>query len=262
LLTIYKSKILKIYIYIMTTPFWSNDPSIIFNKDSMLQVWPTANLTFEGKLNAISRTVIVLSFLGFLFTRKAHFLIIGAITLAIIVSLYKFRKEKIVKDLTQNIEGFQVGGSNQPREFIASSLKTTNPVTLETLLRSDFHPTTKKNPFGNVLLTDIMDQPDRQAAAPSFNPDVYDDINSAVKKQTQMLNPSIINTNKQLYGDLYDSYTLDNSMMRFYSTANTRVTSDQGSFSQYLYGNMYSGKESTPEGAMMRVKDNVRYINL
>jgi hypothetical protein len=244
----------------MTTPFWSNDPTIIFNKDSMLQLWPTANLTFEGKLNAISRIVIVLSFLGFLFTRKAHFLIIGAITLAIIVSLYKFRKEKIVKNLTQEKEGFQVGGSNQPRDFIASSLNTTNPVTLETLLRSDFHPTTKKNPFGNVLLTDIMDQPDRKAAAPSFNPDVYDDINAVTKRQTQMLNPGIINTNKQLYGDLYDSYTLDKSMISFYSTANTRVTSDQNSFAKWLYGNMPSGKESDPSSAMQRVKDNYRYI--
>ena len=244
----------------MTTPFWSNDPTIIFNKDSMLQLWPTANLTFEGKLNAISRIVIVLSFLGFLFTRKVHFLIIGAITLAIIVSLYKFRKEKIVKTLTQEVEGFQVGGSNQPRGSIASSLNTTNPVTLETLLRSDFHPTTKKNPMGNVLLTDIMDTPNRLAAAPSFNPDVYEDIDKAVKKQSQMLNPGIINTNKQLYGDLYENYQLDNSMMRFYSTANSRVENDQGAFSQWLYGNMPSGKSSGPDGAFARTQDNYRYV--
>ena len=245
----------------MTTPFWSNDPTIIFNKDSMLQLWPTSNLSFEAKLNAISRIVIILSLLGFLFTKKTHFLIIGVLTLAIIISLYKFRKEKIVKALTQqDMEGFQVNNPKGLIGAIASSPTTTNPVTLETLLRSDFHPTTKKNPFGNVLLTDIMDQPNRKAAAPSFNPDVYDDINSATKKQTQMLNPGIINTNKQLYGDLKDNYDLDNSMMRFYSTANTRVTSDQGAYADYLYGGMYSAKESTPEGAMMRVKDNYRYI--
>lgn len=238
----------------MTTPFWFNDPTIIFNKDSIFQLWPTSTLSFEAKLNAISRTVIILSVLGFLFTRKTHFFIIGIITLAIIVSLYKFRKNNIVKNLVKQEEGFQVQGSDY------SSLMTTNPVTLETVLRSDFHPTTKKNPFGNVLLTDIMDQPDRKAAAPSFNPDVYDEINSSVKKQTQMLNPGIINTNKQLYGDLKDNYDLDKSMMRFYSTANTRVDSDQGAYANYLYGGMYSAKESTPEGAMMRVKDNVRYI--
>ena len=238
----------------MTTPFWFNDPTIIFNKDSMLQLWPTSGLTFEEKMNAISRTVIVLSILGFLFTRKTHFFIIGLITLAIIVSLYKFRKNNIVKNLVKQEEGFK--NNNQK----SSSSMTTNPVTLETILRSDFHPTTNKNPFGNVLLTDIMDEPDRKAAAPSFNPDVYEDINSAVKKQTQMLNPGIINTNKQLYGDLKDNYDLDKSMMRFYSTANTRVTNDQGAYGDYLYGSMYSAKESTPEGAMMRVKDNNRYI--
>lgn len=250
----------------MTTPFWSNDPTILFNKDSILQLWPTADLTFEAKLNAISRIVIVLSLLGFLFTKKQNFIIIGLITLAIVFSLYKLRKDKIVQGLTQQVEGFQVQGSKRAKDFnrgsVESSSLTTNPITLETLLRSEFHPTTKKNPFGNVLLTDIGDHPDRKAAAPSFNPDVYDDINSAVKKQTQMLNPGIKNTNKQLYNDLKDNYDLDKSMMRFYATANTKICNDQGAFSQYLYSNMYSGKESTPEGAMMRVKDNVRYINL
>ena len=250
----------------MTTPFWSNDPTILFNKDSILQLWPTADLTFEAKLNAISRIVIVLSLLGFLFTKKQNFIIIGLITLAIVFSLYKLRKDKIVQGLTQQVEGFQVQGSKRAKDFnrgsVESSSLTTNPITLETLLRSEFHPTTKKNPFGNVLLTDIGDHPDRKAAAPSFNPDVYDDIMSATKKTTQMLNPGIKNTNKQLYGDLKDNYDLDKSMMRFYATANTKICNDQGAFSQYLYSNMYSGKESTPEGAMMRVKDNVRYINL
>jgi hypothetical protein len=244
----------------MTTPFWFNDPTILLNKNNMLQIWPTQNMTFEAKLNAISRVVIILSVLGFLFTRKTNFLVIGVITLAIIYSLYKLRKQDLVSSLVRK-EGFKMTNPNPlPIGAVSSSETTTNPVTLETLLRSDFHPTTKKNPFGNVLLTDIGDTPDRKSAAPSFNPDVYEDINSAVKKQTQMLNPSIKNTNKQLYGDLYDNYSLDKSMMRFYATANTKICNDQGAFSQYLYGDMYSGKESTPEGAMMRVKDNVRYL--
>ena len=156
------------------------------------------------------------------------------------------------QDLTQNKNNKQ-GKKITPTSF------TTNPITLESVLRSEFHPTTKQNPFGNVLLTDIMDDPERKAAAPSFNPDVYEDITSAVKKQTQMLNPTINSTNKQLYGDLKDNYDLDNSMMRFYSTANSRVTNDQGSFGTFLYGNMPSAKEDTPEGNLQRYKDNYRY---
>jgi hypothetical protein len=242
----------------MTTPFWSNDPTILFNKDSISQLWPTQQMTFEAKLNAISRIIIVMSLLGFLFTRNINILVIGVVTLAIIFTLYRLRKQKLVNSLIKK-EGFTVNSSTQPVPLSQNQM-TTNPVTLETVLRSNFHPTTKKNPFGNVLLTDIMDTPNRPAAAPSFNPDVYDDIDSAVKKQTQMLYPGIINTTKQIYGDLKDNYDLDNSMMRFYSTANTRVCNDQGAYGEYLYGNMPSGKSSGPDGAFARVQDNYRYI--
>jgi hypothetical protein len=240
----------------MTTPFWFNDPIILLNKESILEIWPRQQMNFEAKLNAISRLVIFMSLLGFIFTRNSNLIIIGIVTLAIIFTLYKLRKQSIVKFK----EGFSVNSSIQPSALSPAPM-TTNPVTLESVLRTEFHPTTKKNPFGNVLLTDIADNPNRKAAAPSFNPDVYDEITSSVKKQTQMLNPDIINTNKQLYGDLYDSYTLDNSMMRFYSTANSKVANDQNAYAMYLYGAMYSSKEDTPEGALMRQKDSWQWIN-
>ena len=238
----------------MTNTFWSNDPTILFNKNYILQLWPTQQMSFEAKLNAISRIVIFMSVLGFLLTRNWNLLVIGTITLAIIFSIYKFRKQAIISSLVKNKEGFINNNNN-------GNAMTTNPVTLDTILRKDFHPTTKKNPFGNVLLTDIVDDPDRKAAAPSFNPDVHDDINKMAKKQTQMLYPGIKNTNKQLYGDLYSNFEFDTYMMqRFYSTANTKVCNDQGAYGKWLYGSMYSGKEDTPQGAWMRDKDNLRYI--
>lgn len=233
----------------MSTPFWANNPTILFKKEYILQLWPTQKMSFEEKMNSISRLVIAIAILAFLLTKKLNFIIILLVSLALLYSLYKLRKQKIVNSMIKNKEGFKVQEGKKE-------------IPLSELLRNDFYPTTKQNPMGNVLLTDIMDDPDRKAAAPSFNPDVYDDINNATKKQTQMLNPTIINTNKQLYGDLYDNYQFDTQMMqRFYTTANSRVTNDSGAFQQYLYGSMYSGKESTPEGAMMRVKDNFRYIN-
>jgi Family of unknown function (DUF5762) len=244
----------------MTTPFWSNDPTIIFNKESITQLWPLQKMTFEEKLNAISRLVILMSLLGFLFTRNGNLIIIALITLAIIFSLYKLRKQKIVRSLLQTKEGFAANTNTMPPALTQNSI-TTNPVTLESVLRTNFHPTTKKNPFGNVLLTDIMDEPDRRSAAPSFNPDVYDDITKVTKKQTQMLYPDIKNTNKQLYGDLYDNYQFDTEMMqRFYSMPNTRVANDQGAFGSWLYGNMPSGKSSGPDGAFARTQDNWRWI--
>ena len=204
-------------------------------------------------MNAITRLVFVLSLLGFLLTRNLTFVVIGLATMAVIYWMYHRRKQVIVESLKKT-EGFQVLPMPAEEKMI------TNPVTLESVLESNYHANTKKNPFANVLLTDIGDNPERNSAPPSFNPEVTEKINREVKKQTQMLNPDIINTAKQIYGDLKDNYDLDQSMRRFYSTANTRVTNDANSFANWLYGDMYSAKESSPEGAVMRVKDNVRYL--
>jgi len=78
----------------------------------------------------------------------------------------------------------------------------------------------------------------------------------------QMMNPGIKNTSKQLFGDLWQQFELDQSSRQFYSTPNTRVTNDQGAYAQYLYNDLkYSSKESTPEGAIARVKDSWQWIN-
>jgi len=109
-------------------------------------------------------------------------------------------------------------------------------------------------------LTQINDEPERKAAPPAFNVDCDQDITKNVKRAVQMMNPGIKNTNKQLFGDLYQNFELDNCLRVFNSTPNTRVANDQGAYAQFLYNNLkYSGKESTPEGAIARVQDNYRY---
>jgi hypothetical protein len=111
------------------------------------------------------------------------------------------------------------------------------------------------------LLTQINDEPDRKAAPPAFNPDCDEDITKNVKRAVQMMNPGIKNTNKQLFGDLWQQFQLDQSNRVFYSTPNSKICNDQGAYAQYLYNNMkYSGKLSTPEGAIARVQDNWRWI--
>ena len=158
-------------------------------------------------------------------------------------------------------EGFVVEGNEVTGLFDKNTKTITNPVTLESVISNEFKDGNKTNPFSNVLLTDIMDDPNRKAAPPSFNPQVEEDITKNVKKAVQYMNPGIKNTNKQLYGDLWNNFELDQSNRLFYSTANTRVTNDQGAFAQFLYNDLkYSGKESTPEGAIARVQDNYRYI--
>jgi hypothetical protein len=236
-------------------PFWSDDPSILLNKAALSELWPSPKMTFEQKLNAISRLVIALTVLGFIFTMSTKVLLVGVVTVVIIFIMYKTRKQKVTSKLLKQTSLVKEGFSSP----VVSGGHLTNPVTLEVYKKTDFVPSTKTNPFGNVLLTDIGDNPDRKSAAPAFNPEIYEDITSSTKKMVQRLNPSINNTNKQLFGDLGEEFYLDQSNRNFYATANTRVANDQGAFADFLYGTMPSSKDSNALGAIQRVKDSYRY---
>jgi hypothetical protein len=244
----------------MTIQFWTNEPTILFNKEYIFELWPTTNMCYEQKLNAISRLIILITILGYILTMSQRVLVIGFITLIGIFILFNMRKQKITKDIIN--EGFLNSIEvNKDSEFDKNNNSSyINPVTLDNVLKSEFKEGTKKNPFSNVLLTQINDEPDRKSAPPSFNVSVDEDITKNVKRAVQMLNPGIKNTNKQLYGDLWQQFELDQSNRAFFSTANTRVENDQSAYAQYLYNDLkYSAKESTPEGAIARVQDNYRY---
>lgn len=242
----------------MAIQFWTNNPIILFDNKFIFELWPTINMCYEQKLNAISRFIILLSILGYILTLSKKILAVGVITLLMIYILYSTRKQKLTKEMLEN---FDVQGNEVTRMFDNKPKSYVNPVTLDTVLSTDFKEGHHKNPFSNVLLTEIHDNPDRKAAPPAFNGDVDEDITKLVKKSVQMMNPGIKNTNKQIFGDLWEQFQLDQSNRAFYSTPNTRVMNDQGAYSQYLYNNMkYSAKEDTPEGAIARVQDNYRYI--
>ena len=241
----------------MTIQFWSNEPTILFNKNHIFELWPTNEMSYNQKLNAISRLIILITILGYISTMSLRVLIIGLLTLAVIFILYTMRKQKITKEFIN--EGFKVEG-NEVTGLFDKSKQIVNPVTLESILKTEFKEGTKKNPFSNVLLTQINDDPQRKSAPPAFNVDVEEDITKNVKRLVQSVNPGIDNTNKQLYSSLWDKFELDQSNRVFYSTANTRVEpGDQSSFSQFLYGEMPSGKESNAAGSFSRVQDNYRY---
>lgn len=231
----------------MAIKVWFDDPTILFNKDSIFELWPTMDMCYEQKINAITRLVILITILGYILTTSQRIVAVGVLTLVVIYVLFKSRKQKITNDMIN--EGF----TNSMVEV------TGEPVPLDAVLKTEFKQGSKKNPFSNVLLTQIGDEPDRKSAPPSFNVDVDEDITKNIKRAVQMMNPGIKNTSKQLFGDLYQEQQLDNFSRQLYSTPNSRVENDGISYAKFLYGDMPSAKESTPEGNMQRVKDNYRY---
>ena len=192
----------------MVSTFWLDNPSILFNKKKIMEVWPQSKHSMADKLNAISRLVIMLTLLGYLFTRSMKLLATGAITLVVIVILYKSQKQKRKLNRKMLKEGF------------------TSPE-LYQKVKSSFVKPTKQNPLMNVLLPEIQYNPQRKPASPAFNPVVEKQINEKT-------------ADPRLFLDLGDNIAFDQSMRNFYATANTTIPNDQTAFAEYCYGSMPS----------------------
>ena len=243
----------------MASQFWFSNPTILFNKEYMFDLFPKSDMYYEEKINAISRLIIIVTILGYILTSSKRVIMVGIATLFGIVILFKIRKQKITKNVLEN---FDVNGNKNANFVKNKSNSIINPVSLDSFLKTEFKEGDKRNPFSNLLLTQINDDPERKSAPPSFNVDVDVDITKNVKKAVQMMNPGIKNTAKQLFGDIWQQFELDQSNRQFYSTANSRVANDQGAYAQFLYSDLkYSGKESTPEGAIARIQNNYQWIN-
>ena len=192
----------------MVSVFWLDNPSILFNKKKITELWPQSEYSLECKLNAITRLVILLTILGYLFTRNMKILVTGIITIGVVVILYKtqHKKKKLNKKMLK--EGF------------------TSPELYEKV-KSSFMKPTQKNPLMNVLLPEIQYNPQRKPAAPAFNPTVEKNINKKV-------------ADPRLFLDLGDNIAFDQSMRNFYATANTTIPNDQKAFAEYCYGSIPS----------------------
>ena len=205
----------------MTNQFWLSDPTILLNKQHILELWPNKNMDKHDKLNAISRLIILLTILGFLYTREFKMLITGLITLVVIVLVNKIQAKPIKKVVTT--EAFTDGN-------------------LYELVKDNFSEPVKNNPLMNVMLTDIHDNPQKKPAAPTYNPVVTENINNATKKMVSdnFDDPTI---EDRLFKDLGDNFSFDQSMRTWYATPNTQVPNDQKKFAEFCYGGMTSCKE-------------------
>jgi len=224
----------------MSMPLWTNEPTILFHKDYILELWPFENLSHTQKINAITRMIIILAIIGLIVTNSYYIVVVALIALLAILFLSKTKEEPTNKKC--NIETFM-------------NNTYVHPETKKVALKSDFEKGTKQNPFGNVLLTDINDNPEKKSAPPSFIKEVGESIKQNIEQMVLENNPHM----KDKQENLWDQFEGDRANHAFYSTANTRVDNDQGSYAEFLYGNMHSSKESNVNGALMRTKNNSRY---
>lgn len=241
-----------------STPFWINDPTVLFKREEMMDIWPAPLMSIEQKMNAISRIVILLSILGFLITKNVNIIFTGAVTLAIFVMMYKLQHQEEYDAKNGSSNGNKNGNNNGKKEGFINSKFSNDPTKNQLeqskysksrgILKPNMTTPTVANPMMNVLLTEIAYNPERNQAAPAYNPKIEKEINHTTEVATVLdFEPRNMTEaeklRKKLFADLGDKYEFDDSMRSFYTNPNTTIPNDQKGFAEFCYGSMISCKE-------------------
>jgi len=219
-------------------PFWSENPNILFQREYSMEFFPIETMTYEQKLNAITRTILLLTILGFLVSQNARIFLVSGITVFAIFILHHYHgKEKSKANekklsVPETMENFQTATmdylSNKNIDVSASDI---------------FMPPDSSNPFSNVMIPDYEYNPEKKPAMPSFNPNVNQEILTQAKQLVVEANPDQPDIADKLFKDLGEQLVFEQSMRQFNSNPSTTIPNDQGAFADFCYGSMVSCKE-------------------
>lgn len=218
-------------------PFWSEDPNVLFQQEYIFEFFPIESMTYEQKLNAVSRTVIVLTIVSYVYTQSSNLVAISAITMFAIFLLFFSHQQTAKKvQFDDDKEGFDTNGI--PNPAIAYLKESGIPV------RNDLFANPQSgNPFSNVLIPEYSSNPNRLPAPPAYTENSSEAILAKAKQMVVEANPDQPNIADKLFNDLGDELVFEQSMRPFYSTANSTIPNDQSAFADFCYGSMVSCKE-------------------
>lgn len=210
----------------MVSIFWTDNPNILLTDPFCL--FPSQKLSLEGQLNAISRSIIIISFLGYLYSRKLQILVV-AITL--LFSIYIFYNHKRGDNLDPLLESFISPGT----EICNRNNKR----------KVSFQPPSATNPLGNVMLNDLEESSVRVKlpAVSAANHDNSVRINMATQDAIQQLNPTHDGISNKLFASLGDQFSFEGSMRSFYAMPCTTIPNDRKGFADFCFGRENSGKD-------------------
>ena len=210
------------------TSVWYDDVTILWRDWTSLI--PKPNDTPEERTNALVRLSAALSVAAALYTRKAAYLSYGMLSIALTTFVHS----------RSALTGPSLHGTPIDRRRTASAATASAVVAASTLAdvqKKRGEPisapgcvaSTPENPFGNLLLTDITDRPDRPAAC------AYDAMKDDVEK----------NFERGLFLNSTDIFKKENSQRQYYTMPVSTTVPDTYAFAQFLYGNSKNCK-STP----------------
>ena len=195
----------------MFTKFWTKDINILYNRNHILEIFPSSSFDIIRKLNAIFRFSIYYSLLVFLYNRNNTNVFYIPIVVGILTYVVYKKNNSIQVDdaLIQSING--------------------DKESVQDMGKSCRIPT-KDNPFMNPELSDFGNNVEVKESCTSFD-------NKGVQKKIDEY------FDEGVFKEFSDIFNNKNSQRQFFTVPGRDVPNDQGSFAQWLYGSPPTCKE-------------------
>jgi len=207
-------------------PFWAVDPNVLLRPDYLTEIFPSSDMSLSRKMNAVTRMVVYITILLFIYTRNIRTIIVSALTVGAIFLMYR------QKSGDSTLEKF---GSKVVRDSLAEQ---------DISIPDDvFDQPSPENPFSNVLMNDYDFNVNKKPAPPMYNKAVSESVLSQAKQLVRESNPGNPDIADKLFNDLGEQYSFERSMQPFYSMPNTTIPNDQKGFAEFCFGSMISCKE-------------------
>jgi Family of unknown function (DUF5762) len=221
-------------------PFWSENPNVLLDKDTMLEFYPMDSMTFNQKLNAVTRMILLITILMICFVRNIpRILFLSVLSLAAIWGMHQFYASR------EGMESGNIYGSLDTSSVNEFS-KLASDINLSSALYQQPSP---NNPFSNVLVSDYDDNPQKLPAPPISNPTINQMVMDNAVQSIQNAHPNLPNISDKLFRDIHgemdikEQLNFEQSLRQFNSNPSTTIPNDQGAFAQFCYGDMISCKE-------------------
>lgn len=197
------------------TPFWLTDIKVLYEKESLFEIYPSRRFNIIRKLNALMRLSIYFSLIVFLIDteKNINYLSIPFITGLITWFCWKKYKETYINTIKQTSMNDEI-----------------KDATLLNDLQTECRIPTKDNPFMNPNISEYGSNMKIPKSCASYN-------NKGIQRRVDDL------FNEDLYRDVTDVFNKNNSQRQYYTVPGNRVPNDQGAYAQWLYGTPPSCKE-------------------
>lgn len=200
------------------TPFWGNDPSVLFKSKNLIHFFPSATFSAAENLNSIVRLLTYLAIFLVLYSRNAQYLLLPVAGLVLTFVIYRFypRKPELFKDPP-------CAPCSPPEKMRKRRLRKRRDS--EVVERECVRPTVD-NPFMNFnYITDSYENKD-----PGCKAFLYNDPQSVeTRREVES------SFNSDLYRDVSDLYGKRNSQRQYFTMPWTTWPNDQTSFAKWLY---------------------------